>query len=319
MSLLVAGSEASAAPVRTLVLVGGAEQRELAARIKGQTADVDAAVATVEVELPAELDDQIAMARAARSRADVVVWFGEDRNGDRLAYIARGDRLVVRRIHAATGALSRSASIEAAALAVRTALVGFATGAEVDPEEGTELVPSVRPWASLGWTGTVDGTGSLGHGVALRAGAARGRWRVGALVEYHPSVELSTASASIRVGRQQAALLLGADLVGTRSTSRWGLGLELGLGAVRFPRTTVSAASGLLPTPESSAWSPLISPGVRVARRLSSKSWLSLDLGADVLSRPPEFGVQQTSGFEPLASTWGLEPRVAFSFLLDWR
>lgn len=324
--VLLAAGEARAARLRVLVLVPNDEHRELAARIKGQTADLDAAVATAEGELPPTLDGQIAAARVAAARADVVVWFAADANGW-IAYIARGDRVLVRRIGVAPGALSRSASNEAVALAVRTALRGFAASADSEGEgdqgQGSAPVAGLRPWGELGGTGLLDGTRSAGqYGVALRGGAARGRWHLGVALAYQPAATIDGASASIKVERQQAGLVAGADLVAPGvPAARWALALEVAASAARYRRVTTATAagSGLVPTPAAVTWSPVLSTGLRGARRVASRTWLALELGADVVPRPPQFGVERSGGFDRFASVWALQPRLALSLLVDWR
>lgn len=321
-ALLVAG-EARAERFRMLVLVASDEHRELAARIKGQTADLDTVVSTAEGSLPPDLKAQIAVARAAGARADVVVWFATEANGDWIAYIARADRVLVRRIGVAPGALSRSASIEAVALAVRTAMTGFAAAGERDLDQDDGRGRGLRAWGELGATGLLDGTRSSGrYGLALRGGAALGRWYFGAGLAYQPSAEIDVASsAEIEVERQQATAVVGVDLLPrpTAPAPRWALGLELGLGAARFRRITTEAGAGLVATPSAVTWSPLVSPGVRAACRVVSGAWLALELGADVVMRPPDFGVQRAAGFDRLSSVWALQPRLALSLLLDWR
>jgi hypothetical protein len=323
VALLAAGA-ARAERVRMLILVGSEQDRELAARVRGQTADLDAVVATAEGALPPDLEGRKALARAARSRADVVVWFGTDEGGQTLAYVARGDTVLVRRISVAPGALSRSAASEAVALAVRTALTGFAASRAAEPEsaEPPEREPRLRAWGEVGGVGLLDGTADAGHyGVSGRVGAAKGRWYLGAALALQPQAAIDAAPASIEVERQQAALVLGADVLpgANRPDARWGLGVELGLGAVRYRRVTTATGTGLVATASAETWSPVAAPGVRVARRLFSFAWLALEAGADVVSRPPQFGVQRTTGFDRLATVWAAQPRLAISLLLDPR
>jgi hypothetical protein len=316
----LACTEARAERLRMLVLVGGEQHRELAARIKGQTADLDAVVATAEGTLPRELDAQLAVARAARSRADVVVWFDAAPSGDWIAYIARGDRVLVRRIAVAPGALSRSASIEAVALAVRTALTGFAAARDADEDDRSRPV-GFRAWGELGWSGLADGTGAPGrHGASLRLGAARGRWHLAGAFGLQQSTAVHAGAASIVLERLGAGLLVGADLVvSPRAAPTWTVALQVGLGAVRYRRVTDATGAGLVPTASTATWSPVISPGLRAARRVRSGTWLAVEAGADVLLRAPEFGVERTTGFDRVASVWACQPRVALSLLLDWR
>jgi hypothetical protein len=321
-ALLAAGA-ARADPVRMLILVGDEQDRELAARIRGQTADLDAVVATAEGALPPDLEGRKALARAAGARADVVVWFGAD-GSDTLVYIARGDAVLVRRIAVAPGALSRSATSEATALAVRTALTGFAASRASEPVAAArpERVAGLRAWGEVGGVGLLDGTIASGrYGASARLGGARGRWYLGASLAYQPRAAVDAAPASIEVEREQAALVLGVDVLpgASRPGARWSLGVELGLGATRYERVTTAAATGLVATASAETWSPVAAPGVRVARRLVSFAWIALEAGADLVTRPPQFGVQRTTGFDRVATVWAAQPRLAISLLLDPR
>lgn len=323
VALLLAHRDARAERLRVLLLVGDEQQRELAARIEGQTADLDADVATADGSLPA-LDHRLAAERAARAGADVVVWFVAAEDGGWIAHVARGDRVVVRRIDVAPGALSRSASIEAVALAVRTAVTGFASSADEDAARELaepEPAPTARPWGELGATGLLDGTRAGGrYGAEVRAGIARGRFGLGAMLGYEPAAAIDGAPASFHVERQHVGAVLSAELAASPAPApRWSLAAELGAGAARFRRSTTATGAGLVATPAAVTWSPLLAPGVRLARRVASSAWLALQAGADVVLRRPEFGVQQSTGFQRLASVWALQPRATLSLLLDWR
>lgn len=68
------------------------------------------------------------------------MWFGVD-GGDWLVLAAQGDRVLVRRVAQASGVLSRSASIEAVALTVRTDLRGLAAVGQIGAEANQRAVP----------------------------------------------------------------------------------------------------------------------------------------------------------------------------------
>lgn len=330
VALLLARTDAAAAPLRTVVLVGSAQDAEVAARVRGQTADLDGELTTVERELPPDRDGQLAVAREASAGADVVVWFSAAEDGDRLAHILHRDRLFTRRIVVAPGALSRSASIEAVALAVRTALLGFAAeheAATATPPPPPPVVapppprPALRPWAELGGTALLDGTRASGRlGVAVRAGAGRGRWRLGLAAGYQPPAAADAAPTAIRLDRADAGLLLGADLLGrpTGGAPRWTLGVELGAGAARFRRQTTATETGLVATASATRWSPVVGAGVRAARRLGSRAFAAIEAGVDVLANAPVFGVARSTGYERLTSVWVVQPRTQLSLGLDW-
>lgn len=318
LALLAAG-EAHAGGLRILILVRGAADREAAARLQGHTADLDAVVDRLEVDLPGDLEGQLAVARAAGARADAVVWFGEDGAGP-VAHVARGDRVVSRRIGATSGALSRSAAVEALAVATRTVLALLAAEGEAGPAWAPGGAPRLRAWGEVGWMAALDGARPAGHhGASLRVGGARGRWLLGATLAVLPEVAVDAAPAEIQLSRQTAGLLAGIELLPRRPARPWSLTIELGAGAARFRRVTRAAGTGLAAEPPSVRWSPLVSPGLRVARRLGGGAWLALDAGVDALTHPPRFVIARSTGLERAAAAWAWEPRLAFTLLLDWR
>lgn len=210
--------------------------------------------------------------------------------------------------------MSDSAMIEAAALVVRTALKGLAAGEEI-PAEGVPL----RLWGEIGWAGVVERAGLAGrHGVAARLGGARGDWRLAAEVGFHPAATVSTANATIQVERITAGVVAGLDLLGRAGEgARWRLGPELGVSASRFSRVTIAVGPGFASTAAKSTWSPVVTPAFRASMRLASLTWVSATLGADVVGRRPEFGVEGNSGFVVVTSLWAVEPRATLSLLID--
>jgi hypothetical protein len=314
--LALLANEARADAPRTLVLVRGPQERELAARVEGQTLDLGGSVEMIERALPDDLPGQIAAARAAGTRADVVIWFGAGA-GDTVVYFAHQGRVVARRIEPAAGALSRSASMEAVALAVRTVLTGYR--ADSDAQRPAAAAP-LRGWGELGGTVLLDGAGPSRHqGVALRGGVARGWWSLGAMLGVLPAARIPGAPATLELTRQHAGLLLGAELLPPGRAARWSLAVDLGLGVARYRRATLATGTGLVGTSGSLTWSGLVAPELRLARRVVSGAWLALEVGADVLTSPPRFGVQRSSGVAGLSSPRPVEPRAGLSLLLDWR
>jgi hypothetical protein len=320
-ALLAAGdAPARTDALRTLVLIAAERDRELAARVAGQVTDLDVTLTTSPASLPPDLAGQLAAARAAAAAAgaDAVVWFGSE-GGDWIVYVTRGERVLVRRVRGASGAMSASASIESAALVVRTALRGLATGGEIGVEEPPPQRTALRPWVELGWSGLLDAEGSgAHHGAVASAGASRGPWRLAATFTYHPSPTLGSGQATLQVDRQTVALLLGVDFVGGSSPDApWRIGAEVSAGAARFPRVTTGSAAGLTPTATRTLWSPIVSPALRLTRRLALATSLALTLGADVIAQPPEFGVAGPSGFERVAALRTVAPRAGLSLVIE--
>ncbi len=317
---LAASSAARAPSLRVLVLIGGERERELASRVQGHTADLDVQLSVVEApELSAERPVDAALSEAADRAADVVVWFAPDVDGW-VVRVARGHRVFRRRVRQSTGAMSESASTEAAALVVRTALKGLVAGEEMPVEEPEPPAPSPpRLWGELGWTGVVERQGPAGRqGMEGQLGGALGNWSLAAAVEYHPAVQIASASTSIQVERLMAGLMAGVDLLGRPGAgARFRLGPQLTLAAARYARTTSSVGSGLAPTSAKATWTPVVTPAISVSVRMTSRVWVSATLGADVLGRKPEFGVEGTGGFETLTTLWPMEPRATLSLLID--
>ena len=324
MALTASGAVARDGALRVLVLVKGERERQLASRAEGQTTDLDVAVTIADAAPKPGLGGEVALARAeAEARgAEVVVWFSADGDGW-IVHVARGERVLIRRVGESTGAMSASASSEAAALVVRTAVRGLAAGGEIGVEERAAAPErdrsALRPWAALGWAGVLERDGSAArHGVAARIGGAIGRWHFGAMFDYHPSQTLSSPRATIQVERQRAGVIAGLDLAHAAGPAdRWRFGPELGASALRFPRITTSAGAGLTPTAAHVSWTPTLSPAIAASVRLAPALWLSASLGVDVLLRRPEFGVVGTSGFEPVAALWPLEPSATLSLVID--
>jgi hypothetical protein len=305
-------------PPLLVVLVSGGQDRELAARLEGQAADLDLVVQRLEITVPADLESHLEVARTAGRRADVVVWFGTD-GVDSIAYVSRGGRVLPRRIGPTTGALSRSASIEAVAIAVRTVLKATA-GAEPEEPPAEDPGPSLRGWGEVGWTGLVDGTHPPGHqGVALRLGGARGRWLLGATAGFLPATEISASPVKATVARQQAGVLVGVELLPSAARSGWSLAADLDVGAARFERTATATTATFAASPSHVTWSARVAPGLRAAGRVAAGAWLALELGADILPTPPRFEIQRSTGVEAVASPRAWQPRAAFSLLVDWR
>jgi hypothetical protein len=316
---MAAGATAARADARrVLLLTDGDRDRELAARVEGQVADLDVTIVKADAALPPDPGAQLAVARAraAEHRAEAVVWFGAE--GDSwVVRAAQGDRVLVRRVGRVTGELSASAFIEAVGLIVRTELRGLAAGGQIEDEVAPAV--ALRPWVELGWTGVLDGENARGnHGVAARVGAAVGRWRAAATLTYHPATTLGSPLATIQVQQQSAGVVAGLDVLGPPdAAARWRLGIDLGAAFTRFPRTTTAAGAGRTPTASDSPWSPVVTPSVRAARRLSPAFWLAFSLGADFLLRPPEFGVATGTGFERVSALRLVEPRATLSLAFD--
>jgi hypothetical protein len=323
-AVVIAGSSADArpGPMRVVVLVASEGDRQLAARVRGQTADLDLTLRTAEVALPTRLDAQRALARQYAGEGEgegaAVVWFGVDGEA-RVVHVLRGDRLLERTVGGASGSLSESATIETVGMVVRTALLGLASLAAEPPAPASAPAPGLEPWAELSWTVAAEGTGGtlLHQGAAARLGGTLGRWRAGAWVSYQPPLTLSSGGATVRLERWQVGVAAGFELWPDVPSSGWRLGVELGVLAAAFPRTTTATSAGLTPTAAHTTWTPVAAPGVRAARRLVGPLWLALTVGADLLLGPPQLGETGPAGFRLVAAAWPVQPRAALGLALD--
>jgi len=339
--------------LRVIILVTGDADANLAARIEGQTADLDAEIERVaSPRLPAELPGQLAVARrlADERDADAIVWFRRDDDGW-IVHVAEaeGERVLVRRVQTRGGAMSSSAAIEGAAVVVRTALRGLASGGEigVSEPEVVAVAPSepvdvtidrpaepidrpaaeepvtrpLRPFAELAWSGVLDGERAAGtHGVAARLGVAGGPFRIAAVATHHPGATYRSRDATIEVERQTLGLALGIDVAGAASLrrhARWRVGADVALAMARFPRTTTTTSPGLEPTAGAVIWTPIATPAVRLSRRIAPGTWVAVTLGADLVARPPQFGVASGEGFVPVATLWSVQPHAGIGIVVD--
>jgi hypothetical protein len=353
MTFVVAAAAAASAdtPLRVVILESERDAA-LVARVEGQVADLDATLERITIPpAAASLASQLAAARRlARSHdANAVVWFAQD-GDDWIVHVADadGDRVLVRRVQGRSGAMGRSAAIEAAAVIVRTAVRGLAAGGEIGvaseplvepapvpvavaapapapppaaPADDLGSVRPLRPTATVAWTGVLDGEADTGHhGVGARLGVAGGPWRFALGLAHHPATTHAGAMATIAVERQTLAVALGLDVAGgaqLRRAVRWRVGAEVAFGMTRFSRVTTLTDPTVEPTADRATWSPTATPAIRVARRLARGAWLELALGADLVARAPEFGVATPNGFASLARLWPVEPHLGLGVVVD--
>lgn len=307
-------------PLRVVVVVNADSERQLATRLEGQTndLDVDLIVSPVGPGLdPARLA-VAARAKAKARNAEVAVWFVGEGEGW-VVNVSRGERTFRRLVSVASGALSSSASIEAVAVAVRTALIGLAAGEDV-PEspplaEPASSPPPARFLGEVNWTAAVDGSGSAGHhGIEARLGLGVGAWRFIFGLEEHFPEDITATQATIVIERQVGALSVGYDVP---LDSRWRLGGALGAEVLRFSRVTTSVAGNLMATSPQNSWSFAVRPELDLGFRLVWALWVSFHLGADVLFAPPSFGIQVSETTHTLTALWRVQPRASLGLALD--
>lgn len=310
-------------PVRVVIAVNQDAEVRLAERIEGQTTDLDVFIIVAQVGPDLDRKRVAAAARAeAKARnAQVAVWFLSEGDGW-VVHVSHGERTFRRLVSESRGALSSSASIEAVALVVRTALMGLAAGEEV-PESPPQAEPASEPpfhlLFELAWTAVLDRSGGTGHhGAEARFGVGFGAWSFTFGLEEHPPDTLSADQATILLERQVGALSVG---YGIAPGPRWRLGAALGPELLRFSRVTTTVTDDLLATPPQSSWSFAVRPELEVrflvVRAAVWSLWAFFRVGADVLFVPPAFAVATLDTTQILSELWWIQPRASLGLAIE--
>jgi hypothetical protein len=344
--------------VVTLWLRPDAKDAGLAQRVRGQVSDLPIRLIETEepgAEAPMSQQLDVADSIARQQGARVVVWFAPlDPRAPRpgllvvVAEAARG-RVLVRRVEseaarpAAGGPADfDSATLEAAALIVRTALRGLAEGAVIglDRSEVTgpaakpaPLPPLLRPatvmvvprplpptaparWiAAVGWHADYDGQ-AIQQGLTGHVGYAIGRWAAGLLVAPSLGVELADRWATLHLGRHAFGAF--GQLLAVETTQA-ALGFSVSAGAILFQRSTSLPAPNVAPT--ASALNPVFFAGLR-AHAGWFPPWLGgsigvwIDAGAEVVPGAPTLGYDVGGQFVPSRSLWRVQPGGAAGVIL---
>jgi hypothetical protein len=333
--------------VAILWLRSPARDALLAQRVRGQLSDrpvrlIEHPEPSDDPSLGAELDAADRMARDNPARA--VVWFASTGpNASQLLVIVAepaGGRVLVRRVDAAlpsaltggaAGALD-SATLETAALIVRTALEGLAAGAVIGlerkdvapppapapvaappalpsapPAERARTAASSRHWGlSLGWRAMFDGE-AIQQGLAARAHYAFSRLSIGFLATQSLGADLVDDYATLRVSMHTFGASFGVAALTTPELELW---LNAASGVALFerstePRQAVVEATPARATPTwfgaleaQASWFPGWAGGFCGA-------WLSA--GAEVV-RSPTFGYSVGGEFLETRTPWLVRP-----------
>lgn len=322
---------------------------ELERRVQGQAADLDW---TVEMGPKTPLSGGAASLRAAERLGDdrnarVVVWL--DPAGDgwivNVVDVERG-RLLVREVkpEGSVDDLGRSATLEAAALVVRSALRSLAEGGEIgvvpsgaetasNPtgNESAAAAPLARPVTkgpSGDTVGGIDPPGSKGEResfVAVEAGW-RAVWATAGGVPYQGATlqlgwiglrwfaalggtwglpaTLQAREARLDIRRHQVAVRTGPRFA---LSNDWLVSTGLGAGLVAFDRRTVHTAMPFQKTAGATSLSAAI--GLAIALHWTPSRHLGLvgSLGADVVPRAPRFAVEDTAGPTEIGRGWPVQ------------
>jgi hypothetical protein len=352
-------------PYRTVIQVTSDVDRALFSRIQGQTSDLEVELIRVVIpELDFSLEKQIEKAdKLSRAyEAQSVIWFeityaSEWNLPEEITiYISeeKSQKLFVRTVrtnregpqdsarpHKNNRPLSSisNASLEAAALVVRTALRGpsmvsrkaQSTAQGRGPSEGTTSTSKIPlpKGANLDWTLTGgwqivwDRASSVGHqGAALSVHALWQRFDFAFTMTAAPAQTIDDSRAKIQLGRYTASLS-GAIRYGWRESIFATMGLHTGVAF--FHRITKTPSTAVLPTSAHISPSFLLSPeiiaGWTPLTLLAGRLGLLLQLACDVVPGAPTFGFANLMGeqLSPAHKTWKIQPRLGLAIQFVFR
>lgn len=327
---LAIAAPARAEPMRTIVRLApapGEDGDELWERMRGQTSDLEVVLIRMDDDGEPALTHQLQAASrlAVAHDARAVIWLRPlPAQPGVIVYVAEpdADRVFVRHVpQREPGLAARSATAEATALVVRSALRALAAGAPIGVPTRSLVIaeqaprpPTALRWhLAAHWQAAADGAQRLGHhGASVRAGLGRGTWQVHATVATHPAATLVDDRARLRVARHGAGL--GLAWLGHAAALR--LGAALDVGALLYTRTTTPVAPGVVAAAPAYLPALAISPGVHVRVPLGARA-LSLELAvaADVLVGAPEFVYRRAGAAERHTRLWPVQPRASLGLL----
>lgn len=353
---LLVGGAAPAAPEEPWVAVlrtSSAEDEALVGRVRGQLSDLPVVLRVRPAPAPgpsAEEQWRAAEALATEDSARVVLWFTHlpDALSIHLADLST-QRLLVRRVPGGLlqGRTGRSASAEAAALVVRSALSALLDGVLLGIPVVDTFTPPLRlpgfvalpsslrepvfseplpagppvaaealaAWAlSVGWQAALDGYSPSGqHGVQL--GGSWERTWLRARVRLLASLPAHRSDAYTRVSLSRHAVGAAVEAA-VVSTPRWRMGAGVGAGVAGFLRGTAALVPGITPAPARLSAAPYIGPELS-ARWLGGSLTLEASLAVDVLAGVPTFVYQQEGELLVRDRLWVVQPRFGLAMLLN--
>lgn len=311
-----------------VVVRAGPHEATIVTRLKGQLADLDGVTLTVEPTgdaIEPTLDAQLAAADRIASVRDarVVVWFIS--RGKLLAVAIatpKDHRLFVREVPQS----SDSATAEAAAITVRTAVrsisLGGTIGVEVAPQAPppppvevaapppvtARTGPSFTIAAALGWQVALDGGAERGgQALVQRTTLARGAWGVSLSLSLGvPLAWKAGADVALDVSRS------GAILGGERRLGG-GLAFGLGVGALVYHRSTSMAPSGLAPTASASTVAGAAAVELTWRARIAAGVRFLACAGVDLVGGAPVAAVDRDGVVEDLDRVRTVQARAALA------
>ncbi len=313
-----------------LVLIADHEQRGLATRIEGQTADLAVRISIQQASLPAKLHEQLKFVTARATDRQAVIWFVKQ-DSSWIVRVIQDGRMLTRQVKA-SGAWSESACTEAVGLVVRTALQGLLNNAmameqlaETNKSDYAEPVKS--PWGlqgDFGWSGLMETSKTFHQGIVLRWGANWGartkKWYANLILGYFPNTSIRTSLAKFHLGRKDIGVVLGHNWqVYNCSPFTWSIGSEFSTSVLRFNRATYSTSPDLIPIDNSNFWMLALMPAIRTTCFFSSNFGISATIGADVIIGSVKFDVKTAPGLTPIASLWPVQPRATLALTFQWK
>lgn len=308
-----------------VVVRAGPHEATIVTRLKGQLADLDVVTLSVEATgdaIEPTLEAQLAAAEriGAASGARVVVWFIP--RGKTLAVAIatpREHRLFVREVPQS----SDSATAEAAAITVRTAVRSISLGGTIGVEvpRGVAPVPEPVPdpaparpraarWtlgAALGWQLSLDGGADRGaHALVQRTTLARDAWGVSLTLALGVPLAWRAGELALEVSRS------GAVIGGERRLGA-GVAIGAGLGALVYHRSTAMAPAGLSPTASSSTVAAAGAVELTWRARLAAGVRLLACAGIEVVAGAPVAAVDRDGTVEDLDRVRAVQVRASLA------
>jgi hypothetical protein len=325
-AVVVAVSTRAAAAPLGVVLRDGGDAALAVARLRGQLADLDVALAIVPGAIEPALAGQLAAAAriAAAHGARVVVWF-LPRGGGLAVAIATPDdhRLFVREIPPADPSAVAEAAAVAARGAVRAIEDGGTIGVEVAPTRSAPVRSTpIGLELAVGWQLALDaGADSGAHALVQRTSVTRGPWAAALALTLGPALRHTVApdvALDVAPGMAVELSRSGATLGVERRAGGFALGAAAG--AVVYRRATVATAAGLAATPAATTAAFVAGPELRWRWRPrgSPGGYLGLEavIGVDVVVGAPDLAISRDGAVASLGRLRTVQPRCAASIVV---
>ncbi|MBI5501762.1 MAG: hypothetical protein HY907_16080 [Deltaproteobacteria bacterium] len=339
-------------PLRVAVRVASPVDAALLERVEGQASDLAVELLpSPSGPLEPTLAEQLATARAlaGAAGAGVVVWFSrvldDAGSGAVLVHVAEtaSGRVLARVVGGGSGAggsdAPDSATVEQAALVVRSTLRALAAGGSIGveapaapatptalpgppasmspvtatPPPASEPVASTLGWTvELGWAAVFDGGAAAGqHGLEARLGLAIPWLRLSACGRVGFPSELPDPWATVELSRHGVGL--GVDVVLELAD---GLELLLGveIGAAAWRRAAASAGPGVSLHAARTLWSFALAPEVRLDWRPAALGGVGfvMAVAVDWVPSAPRFGYDEGGTFAVAHELSPVQARVGF-------